>query len=53
MSIEKSCRLALVSYIEGHTLNVPETVTEENTDEPRTNYGMGEITTAPPEEAAQ
>ena len=49
MSIEKSCRLALVSYVEGHTLKVPVTVPEENTGEPRTNYGMGEITTAPPE----
>ncbi len=45
-------RIVLVSYVEGHSLAddianamVPET----RNAEPVTNYGMGEITTAPPE----
>jgi Flp pilus assembly protein CpaB len=59
MDVEENIRIALVPYAEGASLTtVPSTepatdeegstVKEESLKEPHTNYGMGEITTAPP-----
>ena len=47
-------RVVLVSHIESHSLAdeiASADIPEDRTGEPKTNYGMGEITTAPPEEA--
>lgn len=47
-------RVVLVSHIESHSLAddiAAADIPEDRTGEPKTNYGMGEITTAPPEEA--
>ena len=46
-------RVVLVSHIESHSLAdeiAAADIPEDRTGEPKTNYGMGEITTAPPEE---
>lgn len=47
-----SLRVALVPYVEGYSLVddiANASVPEDRNEEPQTNYGMGEITTAPPE----
>ncbi len=46
-------RVVLVSHVESHSLAddiAAADIPEDRTGEPKTNYGMGEITTAPPEE---
>lgn len=51
MAVE-SPRITLVPYVEGYSLVddiVKASVPAEQNAEPQTNYGMGEITTAPPE----
>lgn len=51
-----SPRITLVPYVEGYSLVddiVKASVPEEQNAEPQTNYGMGEITTSPPETAKQ
>lgn len=55
MAIE-SLRVTLVPYVEGYSLVddiANASVPEDRNDEPQTNYGMGEITTAPPTTAKQ
>lgn len=49
-------RVVLVSHIESHSLAddiAAADIPEDRTGEPKTNYGMGEITTAPPEEVKE
>ncbi len=51
-----SLRITLVPYVEGYSLVddiVKASVPEEQNAEPQTNFGMGEITTSPPETAKQ
>lgn len=51
-----SLRVTLVPYVEGYSLVddiANASVPEEQNAEPQTNYGMGEITTAPPTTAKQ
>lgn len=51
LAIEKTYRIALVSYVEAYSLAddiAAAGVPEDQPEEPQTNYGMGEITTAPP-----
>lgn len=51
LDLEKSYRISLVSYVEAYSLAddiAKADVPEEQRPEPQTNYGMGEITTAPP-----
>lgn len=51
LEIEKTYRIALVSYVEAFDLTDDINsagVPENQNPEPQTNYGMGEITTAPP-----
>lgn len=51
LAIEKTYRIALVSHIEAYSLAddiAAAGVPEDQPEEPQTNYGMGEITTAPP-----
>ncbi len=45
-------RIVLVSHLESHSLAddiAAADIPEDRSEEPKTNYGMGEITTAPPE----
>ena len=56
MALNGAIRMVLVPYAEGHSLVddlANASVPEDRNDEPQTNYGMGEITTAPPETAKQ
>lgn len=51
LGIEKTYRVALVSYVEAYSLAddiAAAGVPDDQPEEPQTNYGMGEITTAPP-----
>ena len=52
LSVEGSYRVSLVPYVEAYELTddiANAGVPEDQPEEPQTNYGMGEITTAPPE----
>ena len=51
LELEKAYRISLVSYVEAYSLAddiAAAGVPEDQPAEPQTNYGMGEITTAPP-----
>ncbi len=51
-----SPRITLVPYVEGYSLVndiIKASVPEKQNAEPQTNFGMGEITTSPPETAKQ
>lgn len=52
LSVEDSYRVSLVPYVEAYGLTddiAAADVPEDQPEEPQTNLGMGEITTAPPE----
>ncbi|MBR6620688.1 MAG: Flp pilus assembly protein CpaB [Clostridia bacterium] len=51
LDLEKAYRISLVSYVEAYSLAddiAAAGIPEDQPAEPQTNYGMGEITTAPP-----